>query len=94
MGLAAGCIARSNPTAPIPEPETWPLQWYGPRNTARSPDATPPTDPEVQSVDTTVRPGMVVVGGRGSDRRVVGGGDGGVTAHRADGGVAWEHDHG
>lgn len=89
VGLA-GCLEESLASAPTPEPGTWPLVRYGPRNTARAPDASPPTDPTVEQFSTTGRATSIVVGGTGETRRIVVGGYHGLTAHRPDGTAVWE----
>lgn len=89
VGLA-GCLEESLASAPTPEPGTWPLARYGPRNTARTPDASPPTDPTVERFSTTGRATSIVVGGTGETRRIVVGGYDGLTAHRPNGTAVWE----
>jgi outer membrane protein assembly factor BamB len=91
----AGCLGDSpladSPLAdPIPPaPDTWPLANYDPQQTAANRDAGPPTDPAVETFDSTGDASTVVVGGQGDERRVVVGGYDRLTAHRPDGSVAW-----
>lgn len=99
LGVAGGtgftlAYDRALPTAPSPKSGTWPLARYGPRNTARSSDATPPTDPTVRSVPTAENARNVVVGGSGSDRCVLVGGYDGLTTHEPDGTERWTNGEG
>lgn len=85
----AGCLEEESPSGSSPASGTWPLERYGPRNTARAPDASAPTKPTVERAQTTGRATALVVAGSGEMRRVVVGGYEGLTAHHPDGTVAW-----
>ncbi|WP_158059241.1 outer membrane protein assembly factor BamB family protein [Halorussus halophilus] len=94
MASLAGCAEQALVSAPSPAPDTWPLANYGPRNTARSPDVSPPSTPTVERFSSTGAATSVVVGGTGETRRILVGGYDGVTAHHQDGTIAWRDDEG
>lgn len=84
----AGC-AEQELASSTPVGDSWPLTHYDPRNTARSPNASPPRDPSVDRFPTTREATSLVVGGTGQTRRILVGGYNGLTAHHRDGSIAW-----